>query len=124
MSPRMEEQAAVHHCPQYSRSRIHGTIYVHAGTVTFEAPGEGNIERTGTTGSLRDQNYKSTLYTVFEDSTGCIALANCTTMTPRSKHIAGTYHWFRNHVMRGDTAIVKIDTTQQLIKNNVKGEAE
>jgi hypothetical protein len=52
--------------------------------------------------------------TVFEDSTGCIALANCTIMKPRSKHIAVIYHWFRNHVMRGETAIVKIDTTEQL----------
>jgi hypothetical protein len=52
--------------------------------------------------------------TVFEDSTGCIALANCTTMTPRAKHIATTYHWFRNHVMRGETEIIKIDTTEQL----------
>jgi hypothetical protein len=64
--------------------------------------------------ALQKASRVKTKSTVFEDSTGSIAPANCSTMMHCAKHIATTYHWFRNHVMRGETGIIKIDTTEQL----------
>ena len=38
--------------------------------------------------------------TIFEDNQACIALASTDPprLTPRSKHIAVRYHWFRSHL--------------------------
>ena len=36
--------------------------------------------------------------TVFEDNNGAISLAKSPKMTPRTKHIAVKYHWFREHL--------------------------
>ena len=41
-----------------------------------------------------------TACTVVEDNQGAIALAKVPTMTPRSKHIAIPYHFFRDNVRR------------------------
>ena len=42
----------------------------------------------------------SRISTVFEDNQACLALATTDPphMTPRSKHIAIKYHWFRSHL--------------------------
>jgi hypothetical protein len=39
---------------------------------------------------------------VFEDNNGALTLANVPRLTPRSKHIAVKYHFFRQHVKNGD----------------------
>ena len=50
--------------------------------------------------------------TVYEDNNGALRLANTQAMTPRTKHIAIIYHWFRSHV--GKTIFIeKIDTKIQ-----------
>ena len=36
--------------------------------------------------------------TVFEDNNGCLALATAPKMTPRTKHIAVKYHFFKSHI--------------------------
>ena len=36
--------------------------------------------------------------TVFEDNNGCLTVANAPQMTPRTKHIAVKYHWFKSHL--------------------------
>ena len=50
---------------------------------------------------------------VFEDSTSCIAMANCVKFSPRTKHIALKYHHFRQHVKSGKLEIIKISTEEQ-----------
>ena len=35
-------------------------------------------------------------------------------MTPRTKHIAIIYHWFRSHVQNKSVRIQKVDTKQQI----------
>ena len=54
--------------------------------------------------------------TIHEDNVGALTLANMELprMTPRSKHIAVKYHWFREHIQPGVIDVVKIDTNDQL----------
>jgi Reverse transcriptase (RNA-dependent DNA polymerase)./Integrase core domain. len=66
--------------------------------------------------------------TVWEDNVGALTLSNLELprMTPRSKHIAVKYHWFRQHVSTDDGAdggivVKKIDTKNQLADIFTKG---
>jgi hypothetical protein len=54
--------------------------------------------------------------TVWEDNTGALTLANLEPgrMTPRSKHYAVKYHWFREHLKPNGIEVLKIDTEDQL----------
>eukprot|EP00957_Ditylum_brightwellii_P112010 8541521-Ditylum_brightwellii.AAC.1 len=49
----------------------------------------------------------------FEDNKGCIELAKCPRMRPRTKHIAIKYHHFRNKVLDGSVDILSISTDDQ-----------
>ena len=48
--------------------------------------------------------------TIYEDNSACLSQANLPKMTPRTKHIAVSYHWFREYVLSGVLRILKIDT--------------
>ena len=41
---------------------------------------------------------------VFEDNSSAIQLVNVPKMTPRSKHIALHYHFFREHIPEGSVS--------------------
>jgi hypothetical protein len=58
---------------------------------------------------------------VFEDNNGALILASCPRMTPRSKHIAVKYHFFRDQVTKGNIQIHKIDTKEQKADIFTKG---
>ena len=49
---------------------------------------------------------------VFEDNTSCIKVATTSSITPRTKHIALKYHFFRFHVHSGKIIILPISTTE------------
>ena len=51
--------------------------------------------------------------TVFEDNNGCIELATCPKLRPRTKHIAIKYHHFREKVQSGMFKVRRIDTNDQ-----------
>ena len=61
--------------------------------------------------------------TVFEDNSACLILANLEPpqMTPRSKHIAVKYHWFREELKPNCIEIVPIATEDQLADIFTKG---
>jgi hypothetical protein len=59
--------------------------------------------------------------TVFEDNANALQLAIVPRMTPRSKHIAIKYHFFRSHVKQGSIQVVKIDTRIQKADILTKG---
>jgi hypothetical protein len=60
--------------------------------------------------------------TVFEDNNGALILATVPRMTPRSKHIAVKYHWFKSHVgPHTGIEIVKVATDLQLADILTKG---
>ena len=52
---------------------------------------------------------------VHEDNAGAKILAEMEPgrMTPRSKHYAVKYHWFRSHLKPNETTIEKIETENQ-----------
>ena len=66
--------------------------------------------------------------TIWEDNVGALTLANMELprMTPRSKHIAVRYHWFRQYVSTNDgedggIVVKKIGTKDQLADIFTKG---
>lgn len=72
-----------------------------------------------------DQKFKVRAHSkVFEDNNGALALAKSPRMTPRSKHIAIHYHFFREQVQNGSIEILPIDTTEQLADIFTKGMPE
>jgi hypothetical protein len=68
----------------------------------------------------REINFQTT---VWEDNAGALSLANLEPgrMTPRSKHYAVKYHWFRSHLKPNNIKIFKIDTTKQKADILTKG---
>jgi hypothetical protein len=64
--------------------------------------------------------------TVFEDNNGAISIATAVWMTPRTKHIAVKYHFFKSHIDVGTRVgtgitISKIDTNLQKADIFTKG---
>ena len=52
--------------------------------------------------------------TVFEDNSGTLKMATAKRLSPRTRHIATTYHWFWEHVGEGTNILLeKIDTKEQ-----------
>ena len=51
---------------------------------------------------------------VYRDNTACISIAESEKNTPRTKHIALKYHWFREYAKRKVFDIMYISTTEQL----------
>jgi hypothetical protein len=62
-----------------------------------------------------------TASTVFEDNMGALTLANVPKPTPRSKHIAIPYHFFREFVRKKEVAVVHVSTENQLADLLTKG---
>jgi hypothetical protein len=65
---------------------------------------------------LKINNVANMHIKIHEDNVGALTLANLEPgrMTPRSKHYALKYHWFREHVHAKRVKIVKIDSKNQL----------
>jgi len=58
---------------------------------------------------MDDSTFLTTTYSsVFEDNNGALILAQSPCITPRSKHIAVPYHFFREHVREGTLQILKV----------------
>ena len=63
----------------------------------------------------------NTFSSVFEDNNGALILATTPRMTPRSKHIAVPYHFFREHVTNGTVQIFKVESDQNKADIFTKG---
>jgi hypothetical protein len=60
--------------------------------------------------------------TVFEDNNGAISTATAVKMTPRTKHIAVKYHFFKSHVNEANgISLSKINTDLQKADIFTKG---
>ena len=59
--------------------------------------------------------------TVHEDNEACLRFATVPKMSPRTKHIAIPYHFFREKVANGEIHIVGIGTDSQLADQFTKG---
>ena len=51
---------------------------------------------------------------VYEDNAACLKFARLPRLTPRTKHIAVPYHWFRSEVEQLEIEIEPISTDKQL----------
>ena len=58
---------------------------------------------------------------VFEDNGACLKFASMPKMSPRTKHIAIPYHFFREQVTQLKIKVVDIDTDHQLADQFTKG---
>jgi len=77
---------------------------------------------------VSNEDVVSTHTTIWEDNAGALTLAKMELpqMTPRSKHIAIRYHWFRQYVLADDgkdggIVVKKIGTKDQLADIFTKG---
>jgi hypothetical protein len=59
--------------------------------------------------------------TVFEDNASAVQLATMPKMTPRSKHIALHYHFFREHITKGEVDVQHVSTDLQIADILTKG---
>ena len=59
--------------------------------------------------------------TIYEDDSACLSQATLPKMTPRTKHIAVLYQWFREYVVSGILCILKVDTNENLADIFTKG---
>ena len=62
--------------------------------------------------------------TVYEDNEACLKFASMPKMTPRTKHIAIPYHFFRQKVKDLEIKVVSINTEHQLADQFTKGLSE
>ena len=58
---------------------------------------------------------------VFEDNQGAVSLATMPKMNPRTKHIAVKYHFFRDHISRGEIEVEWIEGEKQKADILTKG---
>ena len=72
---------------------------------------------------LKLQEYTEMKNTIWKDNAGTLALAKSEPpmMTPRSRHYAVKYHWFREHIIPEKIELVKIETKNQLADILTKG---
>ena len=59
--------------------------------------------------------------TVYEDNEACLKFATAPKMSPRTKHIAIPYHFFRSKVASGEIKILRVNTNNQLADQFTKG---
>jgi hypothetical protein len=81
------------------------------------------IQELGSACGLRIDNHTNLHIKVHEDNVGALTLGKLDPcrMTPRSKHYAIKYHWFREHIGPRNIELVKIDTKEQLSDMFTKG---
>jgi hypothetical protein len=72
---------------------------------------------------LPEERVTSFKTTVWEDNSGALTLARMEPgrMTPRSKHYAIKYHWFRSHLRPQRVEVKKIATAEQKADIFTKG---
>ena len=60
--------------------------------------------------------------TIFEDNNGALGLATAPKLTPRTKHIAVKYHWFKSHIGEKEGIVIrKVESREQKADIFTKG---
>jgi hypothetical protein len=71
---------------------------------------------------LPEQSQNARMYSsVFEDNNGALQLARAPRITPRTKHYAIKYHFFRENVKAGDIKLFKVESCNQKADIFTKG---
>jgi hypothetical protein len=90
--------------------------YIALSTATREVLGLRNLlEEISNEMDVSKTFWFITLSPIFEDNNGALALAKSPTLTPRSKHFATKYHFFKSHLKEngGVLDLRKIDSKDQ-----------
>ena len=110
-------------CPLLWKSKLQSTIALSSTEAEYVSLSQAMREMLPLKELLKEMsvsmNFKRTYdmkahSTIFEDNNGAVALARTPKMTPRSKHVAVVYHWFRQHVLAGTCFVEKCDTKDQV----------
>jgi hypothetical protein len=59
--------------------------------------------------------------TVYEDNNACLKFATAPKMSPRTKHIAVKYHFFREKVEKLEIQVIRIDSEDNVADTFTKG---
>ena len=86
-------------------------------------PFERLVQAIFTGVGLQKNQQFNILCSVFEDNAGALSLANLELphMTPRSKHYAVKYHWFRACLKPENIRVLKVESKWQLADIFTKG---
>lgn len=106
-------------CPLIWQSKLQGQVALSTMEAEYIAlsasmrsllPLKSLVEEV-TSSLMNDPTFLTSTYSsVFEDNNGALILATSPRMTPRSKHIAVPYHFFREHVANGTINIFKVES--------------
>ena len=80
-----------------------------------------NSKSTNPTFSAISRTFTVPQSIVHEDNTACLKFANMPKMSPRTKHIAIPYHFFRSKVEELEIKVVGINTNNQVADQFTKG---
>jgi Reverse transcriptase (RNA-dependent DNA polymerase) len=117
-------------CPLIWVSKLQTTIALSTMEAEYQAlsqscrdliPLRHLIQEAATAFRLSDQFSVRSYSKIYEDNTACLSQASMPKMTPRTKHIAVSYHWFREYVASGALHICKVDTKANLADIFTKG---
>jgi hypothetical protein len=122
----------ISNCPVIWQSKLQEMIalstmeaeYVALSTSLREVlPIQRLVRAVGNTVGFHEDRLTTFKTTVWEDNAGTLTLANLEPgrMTPRSKHYAIRYHWFRSHLKPNKIVIEKIDSAHQRADILTKG---
>jgi hypothetical protein len=104
-------------CPLFWQSKLQGQVALSTMEAEYVALSTGlrsliplkSLVAEVADSLLDDPTFLTKTYSsVFEDNTGALLLAQTPRMSPRSKHIAVPYHFFREHVANGTIQIHKV----------------
>ena len=104
-------------CPLLWQSKLHGQValstmeaeYIALSTSLRSLLPLKTLVAEVAASLMDDSTFLTTTYSsVFEDNNGALILAQSPRITPRSKHIAVPYHFFREHVREGTLQILKV----------------
>jgi len=76
-------------------------------------------EKNGT--KKDDEQNKLPISTVYEDNNACLKFATAPKMSPRTKHIAVKYHFFREKVVKLEIQVIRIDSAENAADAFMKG---
>jgi hypothetical protein len=76
-------------------------------------------EKNGT--KKDDEQNKLPISTVYEDNNACLKFATAPKMSPRTKHIAVKYHFFREKVVKLEIQVIRIDSAENAADAFTKG---
>jgi len=94
---------------------------VFGGQKVLECRTHSKIFEFAPSSTNKNETHKLPVSTVYEDNNACLKFATAPKMSPRTKHIAVKYHFFREKVDQLQIRVVRIDSADNLSDAMTKG---